>query len=75
VGKHEGKMSCGRSGCRMEENIKTDLKVRWKNMDWTNLAQDKNNLQGSPRPDGTNYQGLRHITVAHHCLEFGTNKV
>jgi hypothetical protein len=40
VGKPEGKKPLGRPRHRWENNIKTDLqKVRWRGMDWIDLAQ------------------------------------
>ena len=42
MGKPEGKIPSGRTGRRWEDNIKMDLqKVRWGDMDWIDLAQDR----------------------------------
>jgi hypothetical protein len=42
VGKPEGKRLLGRSSCRLESNIKMDLKqMRWAGVDWINLDQDR----------------------------------
>ena len=46
VGKHEGKRPLGRPSHRWEGNFKVDLKeVGWGDMDWINLAQDKERWQ------------------------------
>jgi hypothetical protein len=43
MGKPEGKRPHGRPWRRWEDNIKMDLQeVRWGDMDWTDLAQDRN---------------------------------
>jgi hypothetical protein len=42
VGKPEGKRPLGRPGHRWEDNIKMDLReIGWDGMDWTDLAQDR----------------------------------
>ena len=42
VGKSEGKRPIGRTGHRLEDNMKLDLQeVDWGGMDWIDLAQDK----------------------------------
>jgi hypothetical protein len=42
VGKPEGKRPLGRTGCRWVDNIKMDLReIGWGDMDWTDLAQDR----------------------------------
>jgi hypothetical protein len=42
VGKHEGKRPLGRPSHRWEDNFKIDLQeVGWGEMDWINLAQEK----------------------------------
>jgi hypothetical protein len=41
VGKPEGKTPLGRSRRRLEGNIKMDLQVRDGDMDWIDLAQDR----------------------------------
>ena len=46
MGKREGKRPFGRPKRRWKDNIKMDLKeVGWGNMDWIDLAQDRNRLQ------------------------------
>jgi hypothetical protein len=41
LGKAEGKMLLGRSNCRLEDNIKIDLReIGWGGLDWFYLAQD-----------------------------------
>jgi hypothetical protein len=43
LGKPEGNIRLGRPRYRWEDNIKVDLRTRgWNNMDWTELAQDRN---------------------------------
>jgi len=43
MGKPEGKRPHGRPRRRWEDNIKMDLQeVRWGDMDWIDLAQDRN---------------------------------
>ena len=45
TGKPEGKRSHGRLRRGWEDNIKMDLQeVRWGDMDWIDLAQDRNML-------------------------------
>jgi hypothetical protein len=40
--KPEGKTPLERHRCRWEDNIKMDFKARrWKGVDWTHLAQDR----------------------------------
>jgi hypothetical protein len=42
VGKPEGKTSLGKPRCRLEDNIKMDLRdIRWGGVDWIHLAQDR----------------------------------
>jgi hypothetical protein len=42
VGKPEGKRPFGRHRRGWEDNIKMDLReMRWEGMDWTDLAQDR----------------------------------
>jgi hypothetical protein len=42
VGKPEGKRPLGRHICRLEDNIKMDLKeIGWGSMDWIHLAHDR----------------------------------
>jgi hypothetical protein len=42
VGKSEGKRPLGRRRHRLGDNIKVDLReMRWCNIDWTDLAQDR----------------------------------
>jgi len=42
VGKHGGKRSLGRPGCRWEDNIKMDLQeVECGGIDWIDLALDR----------------------------------
>jgi hypothetical protein len=42
VGKPEEKRSLGRPTCRWMDNSKMDLrKIGWGDMDWTDLAQDR----------------------------------
>ena len=41
VGKPEGKRPLGRSRRRLEDNIKMDLQVRDGDMDWIDLAQNR----------------------------------
>jgi hypothetical protein len=42
VGKTEGKRLLGRPGCRLEENIKMDLReIGWGGMDLIDLAHDR----------------------------------
>jgi hypothetical protein len=42
VGKPERKRSLGRPGCRLEDNIRMDLReVGWECVDWIHLAQDR----------------------------------
>jgi hypothetical protein len=42
VGKPEGKKPLGRPRHRWVDNIKMDhIEIRWVGMDWTNLAQDR----------------------------------
>ena len=46
VGKPEGKRPLGRPRRRWEDNIKVDLQeVRCENMDWIDLAQDRDGWQ------------------------------
>jgi len=46
VGKPEGKRPLGRPRFRWEDNIKVDLQeVRCGNMDWIDLAQDRDRWQ------------------------------
>jgi hypothetical protein len=46
VGKPEGKKPLGRTGRRLEDNIKIDFKeTKWNGMDWINLAQDRDLLR------------------------------
>jgi hypothetical protein len=48
VGKLEGKRPLGRSRRRWEDNIRMDLReIVWGGMDWINLAQDRDPLEGS----------------------------
>ena len=43
LGKPEGKRLHGRPRRRWEDNIKMDIQeVRWGDMDWIDLAQDRN---------------------------------
>jgi hypothetical protein len=43
VGKPEGKRPLGRPSCRWVDNIRMDLgEVRWCDVDWIGLAQDRN---------------------------------
>jgi hypothetical protein len=43
VGKPEGKRPLGRSSRRWVDNIRMDLgEVEWGDMDWIDLAQDRN---------------------------------
>jgi hypothetical protein len=43
VGKREGKRPLGRPRRRLVDNIKIDLReIGWVDMDWINLAQDRN---------------------------------
>jgi hypothetical protein len=45
VGTPEGKRPLGRSRCRQVDNIKMDFwEVGWCGMDWTSLAQDRDQL-------------------------------
>jgi hypothetical protein len=41
VGKPEGKSALGRPRCRWMDNIKMDLRKMGGGMDWTDLAQDR----------------------------------
>jgi hypothetical protein len=42
VGTPEGRRPLGRPKCRWVDNIRMDLvEVRWDDMDWTSLAQDR----------------------------------
>jgi hypothetical protein len=42
VGKPEGKRPLRRTRCGWKDNIRMDLrKIGWGGMDWTNLAQDR----------------------------------
>jgi hypothetical protein len=46
VGKPEGKRPMGRSTCRLEDDIKMDLKeVGCGAMDWIGVAQDRDRCQ------------------------------
>jgi hypothetical protein len=46
VRKREGKRPLGRPRCRWEYNIRMGLmEMGWENVDWTPLAQDKNQWQ------------------------------
>jgi hypothetical protein len=48
VGKPEGKRPLGRSRLRLVENIKMELReIGWDGMDWTDLAQDRDQWNGS----------------------------
>jgi hypothetical protein len=42
VGKPEGKRPLRRSWCRLEDNIRMDLKeIGWERVDWIHLVQDR----------------------------------
>jgi hypothetical protein len=42
VGKPEGKSLLGKHICRLEDNIKKDLReIEWSGMDWINMAQGR----------------------------------
>jgi hypothetical protein len=46
VGKPEGKRPLGRPRCRWVDNIRLYLgEVRWDDVDWIGLAQDRNGLR------------------------------
>jgi hypothetical protein len=46
AGKPEGKRPLGRPRCRWVDNINMDLReIGWGAMDWTDLAQDRNQWQ------------------------------
>jgi hypothetical protein len=46
VGKPEEKRPLGRPRHRWEDNIRKDLKdIRWENVDWMHLAQDRDQWQ------------------------------
>jgi hypothetical protein len=46
VGKPEGKRPLGRLKCRWEDNIRMVLReIGWGGMDWTDLAQDRDQLR------------------------------
>jgi hypothetical protein len=41
VGKPQGKRPVGRPKCRLEDNIKINLReIEWDGMDWIDLAKD-----------------------------------
>jgi hypothetical protein len=48
VGKPEGRRSVGRPRRRWVNNIKMDLReIEWDGMDWIDVAQDRDQLEGS----------------------------
>jgi hypothetical protein len=50
-GQSEGKRSLGKTRCRWEDNIKTDLREKERgHMDWICLAQDKEQWQTHANP-------------------------
>jgi hypothetical protein len=41
VGKPEGKNQLGRTRRRWEHNVRMDLTIGWKGVDWIHVAQDR----------------------------------
>jgi len=41
VRRSEGKRQLGITTCRCVDNIKIDLQVEWRDMDWINMAQGR----------------------------------
>jgi hypothetical protein len=41
VRRSEGKRQLGITTCRCVDNIKIDLQVEWREMDWINMAQGR----------------------------------
>jgi hypothetical protein len=54
VGKPEGKRQLGISRRRWEDNIKMDLQeMGWEEMDWIDLAQDRDRCKRGNNPPGS----------------------
>jgi hypothetical protein len=52
VGRPEGRRPLGRPRRRWEDNIKMDQEVGW-DMDWTEVAQDRDSCECGSEPPGS----------------------